>query len=225
MKPSSDIVLFDLDGTLVDTAPDLHAALIHCFKKQGLQAVDLSTVRSAIGHGAKAMIRKTAEELRHTLTEPQLDEMFDVFIQYYRANICLLSRPFEGITETLDFCKGMGWRLAVCTNKTQVLADQLLSELQLDSYFDAIVGADSVSEKKPSARHITETISKSGSNPDVRAILVGDSSTDAKAARAANIPFVLMTYGYPDGDLTKLDPIAILSSAETLPAVLSEVLT
>lgn len=225
MNCTDIVVLFDLDGTLVDTAPDLHAALVYSFQSQNLEAIDLATVRSAIGHGAKAMIKRSAELSGHELAPDQLDEMLEQFLEYYRSNICRDSAPFDGITQTLEFCRTQKWKIAVCTNKTQALADQLLSELKLTHYFDAIVGADSVTEKKPSARHVVETIMKAGGSQESKSLLVGDSSTDGRAAEAAGIPFILMTYGYPDGDLSSLSMVYSLETARDLPAALSAALS
>lgn len=212
-------VIFDLDGTLVDTAPDLHASLAYAFARRELPSVDLATVRSAIGHGAIAMIRKSAAETGTTLSDDLLKELHHDFLDYYVRHIADHSRPFPGITDTLNFCADKGAKIAICTNKTQSLAEELLTELGLTDRFDAIMGADRTSDKKPSPTHIRETISLVGGRI-LQAVMIGDSSTDARAAKAAGIPFVFMTYGYPDAEIDTLQPDLSLSSARDLPAAI-----
>ena len=214
-------IVFDLDGTLVDTAPDLHAALQHCFEDAGLEAVDLATVRHAIGHGAKVMIETSARLKSISLPETDVTALHKKFLDYYIGNISVLSQPFPGIIECLKTCRNNNAFLSVCTNKTQALAEQVLDELGLAPYFHAVLGADKASEKKPSPAHLNESILLAGGTP-AKAVLVGDSTTDARSAAAAEIPFILMTYGYTDDEVfrqpraTKLD-----SAGQIIPALQS----
>ena len=212
-------IVFDLDGTLVDTAPDLHAALVHSFEIAGLEAVSLTTVRDAIGHGARAMIEFSANAKGYVLTETQLTEMHQNFLTHYIAHIADCSRPFDGIIECLDFCDAKNARLAVCTNKTQALAVEVLTTLGMFDRFHSIVGADAASEKKPSAAHIIEAVQLAGGELK-GAVMVGDSSTDGFAAKAAGIPFFLMSYGYLDSRISEVPVAARLDRAFELPAAL-----
>ncbi len=221
MPWSKNTIIFDLDGTLIDTAPDLHAALTHAFESKGLTAIDLPTVRSSIGHGARAMIETSANVTGISLTDTLLDELHKTFLDYYTSHIADHSAPFPGILDSLDVCEVRGATLAVCTNKTQHLAEQVLESLGLIDRFRAIVGADRTSEKKPSATHLLETLSLVGGQLD-QAVMIGDSSTDGFAAQAAGMPFIFMTYGYPDDKTSELKPFKSLGSAEDLPAAIHE---
>mgnify|MGYP001164114808 FL=1 len=215
-------VLFDLDGTLIDTAPDLHASLCYAFDKEGLAAVDLPTVRSAIGHGARAMIQQSADRSSTALSTALLDQLHQHFLDYYVEHIADHSKPFDGIIETLDVLKERQAKIAVCTNKTQILAERLLGDISMADYFDVIVGADRASEKKPSAKHIIETVELANGRID-DAVMIGDSSTDAKAAAASSVPFIYMTYGYPDAVLGDMNIPHKLDTARNILAVLEDI--
>ena len=218
---SEKTVVFDMDGTLVDTAPDLHAALCHAFSTQGMEAIDLPTLRSTIGHGARAMIEKSAAELKIELTANQLETLHLAFLDYYRANMTVHTRLFDGMDETLNFCLERDAKMAICTNKTQALAEQVLSELNLSDKFVAVLGADKTSEKKPSAVHLKETVSLAKGKID-QAVMIGDSSSDGLSAQAADMPFIFMTYGYPDAQVDQLKPFAKLDTAKDLPAAIQK---
>lgn len=215
MPWSNKTIVFDLDGTLVDTAPDLHASLCHSFKQKGLEAVSLDTIRHCIGHGAKFMIQRSAELSGISLTDDDVTELHALFLDYYVKHIADLSKPFDGILECLDYCQSRNARLAVCTNKTQMLAEEVLNTLDLTKYFHSIVGADRASEKKPSAAHINEAVGLADGFLE-NAIMVGDSSTDGFAAQASGVPFILMTYGYLDNRLNEVDCAYRLGSARDL---------
>ncbi|MEL7453687.1 MAG: HAD-IA family hydrolase [Pseudomonadota bacterium] len=189
-------LVFDLDGTLVETAPDLHAALNHTLAHKGLDPVTLETIRMMIGDGAKAMIRKGLAYHDVAIDHAEIDaELWPQFLDYYAANITRLSRPFENSVACLSALKAAGATLAVCTNKAQGLAEQVLIGLGLETQFAAIVGGDELPVKKPDASHLLETIARSGGD-QARAIMIGDSQTDEKAARNAGLPFVFVSFGY-----------------------------
>lgn len=188
-------ILFDLDGTLVDTAPDLLGALNHVLADLGLAPVPLSEVAEMIGHGARAMIETGVRARGAVLSATEMDAAFERFIGYYVDNIAVHSRPFDGAVEALHDLRARGAILTVCTNKRQDLSERLLGELGLTGAFAAIVGADRVSQKKPDAAHPLETIAMAGGDP-ARALFVGDSRTDERAARNAGLPFVFVTFGY-----------------------------
>jgi phosphoglycolate phosphatase len=189
-------VVFDLDGTLVETAPDLHAALNHTLAHKGLGPVTLESIRMMIGDGAKALIRKGLNHHGAEIDESEIDaELWPRFLDHYLANITRLSSPFENCVSTLEALSADGAAMAVCTNKAQHLAEQVLSGLELDGFFAATVGGDALATKKPDAAHLLEAITRSGGRPD-RAIMVGDAWTDEKAARNAGLPYVFVSFGY-----------------------------
>ncbi len=189
-------IVFDLDGTLVDTAPDLIAALNHCLAGSGYPQVPAQAVRGMIGQGAKAMIRQGLEQGGAPAGADLVEALFPLFLDYYAANIAARSLPYPGCADMLGELAEAGAILAVCTNKTQRLADLLLSELGLASRFAAIVGADSVPNRKPHGGHILETLRRAGSDARPRRAMVGDSETDEKAALHAGLPFIFCPFGY-----------------------------
>jgi phosphoglycolate phosphatase len=188
-------ILFDLDGTLVDTAPDLLSALNHVLTDMGLAPVSLSAVAEMIGHGARAMIETGLKTQGAVVSATEMDAAFERFIAFYIANIAVGSRPFEGAVAALETLRAEGAALAVCTNKRQDLSVRLISELGLSGHFDVIFGADRATNRKPHADHVFETLAEAGGDP-ARALFVGDSRTDERAARNAGLPFVFVTFGY-----------------------------
>ncbi|MEM9573110.1 MAG: HAD-IA family hydrolase [Pseudomonadota bacterium] len=189
-------LVFDLDGTLVETAPDLHAALNHTLAYKGLGPVTLDTIRMMIGDGAKAMIRKGLAHHNAPIDQVEIEaELWPVFLNHYGANTTRLSRPFEATLDCLQAFQATGATMAVCTNKAQRLAEKVLTGLDMHGYFSTIVGGDALPTKKPDGVHIIETIARAGGDP-ARAIMVGDSQTDEKAARNAGLPFVFVSIGY-----------------------------
>ncbi|HPF22998.1 MAG TPA: HAD-IA family hydrolase [Hyphomonas sp.] len=213
-------VVFDLDGTLVDTAPDLLNALNHVLTHAGLEAVDLQTVATMIGHGAKAMIRKGMEHQGKTPGELELEGLFARFLVYYSEHIAVGSRPFDRAPEVLDELAAAGAILAVCTNKKQDLSDQLLRELGLAPRFASIIGADSVPSKKPDGDHIVRTVRAAGGDP-ARAIMVGDSRTDERAARNAGLPFIFVPFGYEAESVEAIGADAVVTHYSLLAPALS----
>jgi phosphoglycolate phosphatase len=189
-------LVFDLDGTLVETAPDLHAALNHTLASKNLAPVSLETVRNLIGDGAKAMIRKGLVHHGVHVDEDEVTaRLWPTFLDYYRANITRFSTPFEACVDALNDLRMNGAKLAVCTNKSQALAELVLAGLQLDDLFSSVVGGDVLGTKKPDGAHIIETVRRGGGDP-ARAIMVGDAWTDERAARDARLPFVFVSFGY-----------------------------
>lgn len=212
-------VAFDLDGTLVDTAPDLLGALNHVLTDAGLRPVDLPTVATLIGSGARAMMEKGFGIQDITLPAAEMDAAFEKFIAYYVANIAVGSRPFEGCVPALDTLLEAGATLCVCTNKRQDLSEQLIGELGITSRFAAILGADRATNKKPHADHVFEAVRAAGGDP-ARALFVGDSRTDERAARNAGLPFVFVTFGYEQETVEEIAPdVTIGHYSELFPAL------
>jgi phosphoglycolate phosphatase len=212
-------IAFDLDGTLVDTAPDLLGALNHVLGEAGLAPVDLPTIATLIGNGARAMMEKGFGVQGVTLPAAEMDAAFDRFIAYYVDNIAVGSRPFDGCPEALDALLDAGATLCVCTNKRQGLSEQLLSELGLDGRFAAVVGADRATNRKPHQDHVFEAIAAAGGKPE-RALFAGDSRTDERAARNAGLPFLFVTFGYEAEAIEDIAPDSVIGHySELVPAL------
>ncbi len=201
-------IVFDLDGTLVDTAPDLIETLNVILGREGLPALGYDEARALIGFGARHMIeRGLAIEGRDGTG---LDRMFDDFIAYYADHVADRSRPFPGVVPALDALAARGFRLAVCTNKLEWLSVRLLGALGLAGRFAAICGQDTFGVQKPDPEALLGTLRKAGGNPR-RAVMVGDSQTDIATAKAACIPVVAVDFGYTEIPVSHLGPDKIIS--------------
>ena len=207
-----DVVAFDLDGTLADTAPDLAAALNHALARMGRPIVDPGSVRYLVGHGARALLRKglaTSGESHEELVE----QGFPHFIDFYAANICNGTTCYPGIEPVLDELKACGVRTALCTNKPERLTGLLLDALGWADHFDAVVGGDTLPVRKPDPAPLREAIARAGGG---RAVFVGDSITDADTAQAANLPFVAVSFGFSDRPATGLGADAVIDAFDEL---------
>ena len=215
-------IVFDLDGTLVETAPDLHAALNHTLAKKQLDPVSLDSIRMMIGDGAKALIRKGLAQNQVEIDEVEIDQdLWPTFLDHYLENITRLSEPFDMCPETLEVLKSQGANLTVCTNKAQHLAEEVLKGLDLEKYFSATVGGDALAIKKPDGAHIIETVRKGGGDP-ARAIMVGDDWTDERAARDAELPFVFVSFGYGSLSNQPYDRLRSIDHWQNMQQALSE---
>ena len=213
-------IVFDLDGTLVDTAPDLTHALNYALARAGQAPVSAETVRSLVGMGARVMIE---EGLRRAGVTGDLESMLGDFLVHYEANIAVESRPFPGAVEALDRLRGEGARLAVCTNKRESLSRRLLQELELEGYFSAIAGRDTFPVAKPDPGHLTGAIRMAGGEPS-RAVMVGDSDVDVMTAKAASVPVVLVSFGYAGAPLSGAPPEAVIDHFDKLHGSLASLL-
>lgn len=192
------IAVFDLDGTLVDTAPDLAASLNHCLAAAGMAPMPLDVVRPHAGHGAKVMLREAYRRDGRELDDAEMRDQVTRFIAYYQDHIADQSRLFPGVLESMDRLEAAGMRLAVCTNKYERLAGLLLNALAVADRFAAICGADTFARRKPDPLHLRETIALAGGRSDL-SVMVGDTVTDIDTAVAAGVPSVLVDFGYaPD---------------------------
>ncbi|CAN7361394.1 phosphoglycolate phosphatase [Phenylobacterium sp. LjRoot219] len=208
-------IAFDLDGTLVDTAPDLIGTLNVLLDQEGLAPLPLSEARPFIGRGARWLIERGFQAAGATLEEARTPELFDRFIAHYLDHIADESRPFPGVEAALDSLKAQGARLAVCTNKRTDLSLALLNALDLTRRFDAVVGADAAPACKPDPRHLTTAVAAAGGAMD-KAILVGDAGTDAGAARAAGTHLILVTFGYTEVPARDLAPDLLIDHFDQL---------
>jgi phosphoglycolate phosphatase len=208
-------LVFDLDGTLVDTAPDLVASTNHVMNRLGLQCVAEADIRPYVGHGALAMMERAAAAQGRPLSQPELYGLFEVFIAHYTANIANLSKPYDGVEAALKTCKDNGAVLAVCTNKLEAHARAVLGALDMAHYFSAVTGRDSLNVFKPDPGHLTGTIALAGGHT-LRAIMVGDSETDVRTAQAANIPVIAVDFGYSAEPIASFNPDAVISHYDDL---------
>jgi phosphoglycolate phosphatase len=190
-------IVFDLDGTLVDSAPDLIGTLNRQLRLHDLPEVPMSSARHLVGHGARALLQHGFAEAGATWDEAKSPALFDTFIADYLDHIADETRPFHGVVETLDRLAARGATLAVATNKRTDLSLALCEALGLTARFACIVGPDAVSARKPDGAHLIETVKKAGGDP-ARAVMVGDSATDTGAARNAGMPCVVVGFGYTE---------------------------
>jgi phosphoglycolate phosphatase len=211
------VIAFDLDGTLVDTAPDLIGTLNVLLAQEGLAGVPLDHARPFIGRGARWMIERGFQAAGAHLTADRLQALFDRFLVHYAAHIADESRPFPGCVTALEVLKDAGAKLVVCTNKLTGLSQALVDALDLTRLFDAVIGADAAPAIKPDPRHLLTAIAAAGGAPE-RAIMVGDAATDAGAARAARVPLVLVSFGYTDTPAADLKPDVLIDHFDALPA-------
>ena len=188
-------ILFDLDGTLVDTAPDLMAAHNHVMKKFGQKEKKLSDVKSLAGKGAWVMMQRSFKE--QIKDEKTKKLMVDEFINFYSKNINKESKPIKGIFEFLEWAKSMKISMGVCTNKRESLAIDLLKKLNMYKYFEYVAGADTFEFNKPDPRHLTNIVEIIDGDL-AKTVLVGDSEVDAMTAKNAGVPFILIEDGYTE---------------------------
>ena len=189
-------ILFDLDGTLVDTAPDLIHAHNHVMKKFGYPSKSIKELKNAVGKGAKAMMAKGNGKWEW-FDEKIQNEMTDEFISFYGKNILNDSTLINGVKEFLKWCKNQNISMAVCTNKTEHLAVDLLKKIGIYDYFEYVSGYNTFEYCKPDPRHLLKTIEILNGDKN-KSIMIGDSETDANAAQAAEIPMILLKYGYTE---------------------------
>jgi phosphoglycolate phosphatase len=213
------MIVFDLDGTLVDTAPDLVDTLNVILTREGFAPVPYDLARSAIGSGAKRLLERGLAQQGASIPAARLDELYADYLTHYAEHIADRSRPFPGVDRALDGLSARGYRFAICTNKLEWLSLRLLDRLELTHRFDAICGQDTFKIAKPDPEVLRKTILAAGGNP-ANAIMVGDSITDIATARAANIPVVAVDFGYTDTPVSALDPDCVISAFDELPAAI-----
>jgi phosphoglycolate phosphatase len=214
-------IVFDLDGTLIDTAPDLIDTLNIVFAREGLPPVPNETARTLIGGGARAMIVRGLEAEGRTVVPAELERLFQDFLAHYSEHIADRSRPFPGLTDALDALAVNGSRLAVCTNKLEHLSVLLLKQLGLAHRFAVICGQDTFGVQKPDPEVLRRTIAAAGGTLR-NAIMIGDSLTDIRTARAADVPVIAVDFGYTDRPVSELGPDRIISRFTDLPLAVAE---
>jgi len=217
-------IVFDLDGTLVDTAPDLVEALSVSLALENLPPLPIDIARNLIGGGVGALVRRGLEQHGRTVSETRFNELQSAFLAYYEQHLADKSVPFPGLEQTLDLLAADGARLAVCTNKIERYARLVLDQLGLTSRFQAICGGDTFAAHKPDPMHLLGTIERAGGSVE-EAVMIGDSDTDVGAARAAGVPIILVDFGYTDIPARELDSDRVISHLDTLPAAIIDVLS
>jgi phosphoglycolate phosphatase len=213
-------LLFDLDGTLVDTAPDLLGALNAVLVSEGREPIEPQALRHMVGFGARSLIEQAMAASGERASPDRLPELVDRFIAHYGDHIADLSRPFPGVETTLCSLRQEGSRQAVLTNKPKVLTVPILEALNLSTHFGAICGAGRYDYHKPDARIVTHVVEELG-GPGKGAIMIGDSAVDVATARAANIPVILLSYGYTPEPAQDLGADAVTDSFSELPALIA----
>ena len=216
-------VVFDLDGTLVDTAPDLINALNFVLDREGLPPVPLHSARNMIGAGARKLIERGLELEGRAASPSDITRLTEDFIVYYADHIADLSRPFEGLEIALDDLGTRGYRFAVCTNKLEWLSKLLLDRLGLSSRFSAICGADTFGVSKPDPAILRQTVARAGGHIS-RAIMVGDAGTDIGVARRAGIPVIGVAFGYTEVPIAELKPDRLIGHMRDLPGAIESLM-
>jgi phosphoglycolate phosphatase len=216
-------IIFDLDGTLVDTAPDLVETLNVVLAREGLSPIPYQDGRMLVGGGARYMIERGLASHGQSRTKADLDRMFGDFIAHYSLHVADQSRAFPGVEEALDVLAADGCRLAVCTNKLERLSMRVLDALGLSRRFAAICGQDTFGVQKPNPEFLRRTLERAGGDFK-RAIMVGDSPTDIATAQAAGIPVIAVDFGYTNIPVSQLAPDRIISHFNVLADSVTELL-
>jgi phosphoglycolate phosphatase len=205
-------IVFDLDGTLADTAPDIAAALNRMLVALGRPALPIDTIRNMVGHGARSLVERA---LAATGGAPGavVDEGLPLYLDFYAEDVCVGTLPYPGVERALDELAQAGASLAVCTNKVERLTHQLLAVLGWTERFAVVVGGDTLPTRKPDPAMLHEAIARAGGGP---AAYVGDSMTDAETARAAGVPFVAVSFGFSDRPVRKLGAEAVIDHFDDL---------
>lgn len=223
MRPLQNAaILFDLDGTLVDTAPDLAGAMNAVLQAEGRETLETDSVRALVGRGARALLERGFAETGAPAPEEALPGLIAQFLEHYREHISDTSVAYPHARETLDGLLADGARLAVCTNKPEGLARLLLHKLGLLEMFDAVIGGDSVATRKPDAGPLRECVARLGARGGVA--MVGDSAADAGGARSFGCAFVWAAFGYPDAAEEALAPDRTARNFHEIGAAVRELL-
>jgi phosphoglycolate phosphatase len=219
----SHTIVFDLDGTLVDTAPDLVATLNAVLAREGYASVPYAEARTMIGGGARHMLARAVSRRGLAIDPGELDRLFADFVAHYAAHIADASRPFPGIEPALDLLAAQGARFAVCTNKLEQLSIALLERLGLAGRFAAICGQDTFGMSKPDPELLRRTIARAKGDL-AGTVMVGDSTIDVAVARAAGVPVIAVDFGYSDVPAPQLKADRVIGHFDELPGAVASLL-
>jgi phosphoglycolate phosphatase len=215
-----DAVVFDLDGTLVDTAPDLHAHLNEMLAELGRPGFELDEVRPMIGDGARMLLRRGLDASGGMPAGVDLEALFSEFLRRYTARPLRFGTIFDGVVDALEALGAAGIKLGVCTNKPQAPTDRLLALLDLRRHFPAVIGGDVLAVRKPDPGHLQAVLDRLGATPP-RAVMVGDSANDVRVAEASGVPCVLVSFGYTTTPALELGAACVIDHMSELAAALA----
>lgn len=221
---SHPLVVFDLDGTLADTAPDLIDTLNVLLAREDLPGMPVEEAGSLIGAGARALISRGFAAAGRELAPERLDDLFRDFLVHYGDNICVKTRLFPGVVAAMDALSQAGFRLAVCTNKIEHHSVALLERLAVADRFATICGRDTFPWFKPDPRHLTMTIEAAGGDA-ARCVMIGDSLTDIATAKAAGVPVIAVPFGYSDRPVHEYEPDAVIAHFDELVAAVGRLVS
>ncbi|MCX7566273.1 HAD-IA family hydrolase [Sulfitobacter sp. F26169L] len=217
-------VVFDLDGTLADTSGDLIAAANACFRDMGAgNLLDPATDAGTALRGGRAMLRLGMQRMARPGDDPLIDQYYLALLDHYARDIDTHTRLYDGAMAAVDDLKLRGYLVAICTNKPEGLARELLTRLGILDSFAAMLGADTLTVRKPDPEHLFETARRAGGDP-AKCLLVGDSDTDRNTSKAAGVPSILVTFGPAGGDMAALAPEALLERYADLPDLVEDLL-
>ncbi len=214
--PQFKAVLFDLDGTLVDSAADLCRATNEVLKHQGRRPIEVNDVRQMIGDGAGVLIERAFRLTGEPCPKKKLPELMNIFINFYDGNGAIETRPYPGVMAVLEKLKAEGIQMAVCTNKPQGPAEGILEELNMTPYFQSVIGGNALPYRKPDRRHVEAVLNQLGVSHE-EALFVGDSINDVQAAQNAGLPIVAVSYGYTRVPPNEFGADALIDQMSELP--------
>jgi phosphoglycolate phosphatase len=218
---SAPTIVFDLDGTLVDTAPDLVDTLNIILAREGLSPVPFDTARNMIGGGARTLIERGLQAEGRPGVAAEVDRLYKDFVAHYGDHLADRSQPFPGAIAAIEELAARGCRFAICTNKLEWLSVRLLDALGISRHFAAICGQDTFGVQKPDPQILLQTIRKAGGH-SACAVMVGDSINDIEVARAARVPVIAVDFGYSETPVSALDPDVIIGDFGKLPAAVDK---
>jgi phosphoglycolate phosphatase len=211
-----NLIVFDLDGTLIDTAPDLTAAMNHVLTQLGRPTLAETDIRHMVGHGARMLLRRGLSASGPEPSDTEIEDLVPDFLSFYGNHVADLSVPFPGMAAALDTLEGEGARFAICTNKPEGLSVSLIRALGLTGRFPVIVGADTLPVRKPDPRPLQYAVEQLRGTLS-ETIYVGDSETDLKTARAAGVPVILVSWGYTPVPAAELGGDRLIDRFSDLP--------
>ena len=216
-----DTIVFDLDGTLIDSVPDVGAAMNRMLVGAGYPQIADKHVRDYVGWGARAMIEKALATAGVQAEEDEIERRLSEYLAFYRAAPADRTIVYPGVREVLDKLRAEGTPMGICTNKPHAMSELVLEALDMSRYFSAVLGGDAARHRKPDGRHVHETLRLMGAE-GTSAVMIGDSETDMAAGRDAGLPVIAVTYGYAHGDPAKLDADIFIDRFGDLPAALTK---
>jgi phosphoglycolate phosphatase len=218
-----EILVFDLDGTLIDSAPDLHRAMHRVLTEEGLPSLTLEQITGMVGDGTAMLVTRAMHRAGRSAGE-ELPRLLERFLEIYETGIVELTRPYPGVVDTLVHLRGAGHRMAICTNKPDAPTRLVLEALNLAPYFDVVMGGDAAPVRKPDPGHLLAVLERMAADPR-DAIMIGDSANDLLVAQAAGVPAILAQYGYGVRRVIDAAPSAVIDAFPALPAALRRIAT